>query len=169
MPPARRWRWWFTATLCISPVDYFQFWNIRGWETETALRQCENNVSLDRCQQTFINLGMFLYQKMTEDISTLNQLQEELKAADEVKQTKNISKIWPLIPSEIGVEYCSFSDRTTEDPGNFRKQSSWRAIAENQWQWVSVSIRCRKNISQEEDWWKWFRWRKYRANKRTWR
>ena len=36
---------------------------------------------------------MFLYQKMTEDISTLNQLQEELKAADEVKQTKNISKI----------------------------------------------------------------------------
>ena len=30
---------------------------------------------------------------MTEEISTLNQLQEELKAADEVKQKKIFSKI----------------------------------------------------------------------------
>merc|ERR1712203_451704 len=36
----------------------------RGRGTQTAIRQCENN-------------------KMTEEISTLNQLQEELEAADE--------------------------------------------------------------------------------------
>ena len=62
----------------------FCFQISRGWETKTALRQCENNVSFDRCQAIFCNLELFLYQKMTEDSSTLNQLQEELKAADEV-------------------------------------------------------------------------------------
>ena len=65
---------------------------------------------------------------MTEDSSTLNQLQEELKAADEVRQQKNISKIKDLIrdviPSEIRGKYCSFSHGTVEDPGNPRKQSS---------------------------------------------
>merc|ERR1711953_41032 len=53
-----------TASICISPVIVLSFDISRDTETETALRQCENN-------------------KMTEDISTLNQLQEELKAADE--------------------------------------------------------------------------------------
>ena len=67
---------------------------------------------------------------MTEDSSTLNQLQEELKAADEVRKKKknNISKIKDLISdpflSEIRGKYCSFSHGTVEDPGNPRKQSS---------------------------------------------
>ena len=65
----------------------------RGRGTQTAIRQCENNVSLERCQQSFNNRAIFLNQKMTEEISTLNQLQEELKAADEVKQKKIFSKI----------------------------------------------------------------------------
>ena len=56
----------------------------RGRETQTAPRQCEYNVSRKRCQKIFYNLEIFLHQKMTEDSSTLNQLQEELKAADEV-------------------------------------------------------------------------------------
>merc|ERR1711953_1079138 len=53
-----------TASICISPVIVLSFDISRDTEAETARRQCENN-------------------KMTEEISTLNQLQEELKAADE--------------------------------------------------------------------------------------
>merc|ERR1711953_705876 len=53
-----------TASICISPVIVLSFDISRDTEAETARLQCENN-------------------KMTEEISTLNQLQEELKAADE--------------------------------------------------------------------------------------
>ena len=144
----------------------------RGRETETTLRQCQNNVSLVRCQERFYNLAIFLHQKMTEDSSTLNQLQEELKAADEVRKKKknNISKIKDLISdpflSEIRGKYCSVSHRTVEDPGNPRKQSSWRRGGENQW--VSGPC-CRKCNSQEEDKWKRIWWWKFLYNLRTWR